>query len=211
MVIITYSEGEGKFQITETNLYVPVVTLSIQDNAKLLQQVKSGFKRTINWNKYESSVKTFTRNWYLNCLINPGFQGVNRLFVLSFENEDQRKSHSTYYLSKVEIKGYNVMIDGTNLIDQPINSMNKTYESIRKIAIGQGDDYKTSCLLDYTYFKENYKLIAIDLSKQQALDADPRGIQQINFTANLDREENTIIFLLLNKQKKLLWTFHREP
>ena len=85
--VITNSNGAGKFAITETKLYVPVVTLSTQDNAKLLQQLKSGFKRTINWNKYESSVKTFAQNRYLNYLINPSFQGVNRLFVLSFENE----------------------------------------------------------------------------------------------------------------------------
>ena len=104
--VITNSTGEGKFQITETNLYVPVVTLSTQDNAKLLQQLKSGFKRTINWNKYESSPKTYAQNH----LINPNFQGVNRLFVLSFENENDRTSHSTYYLPKVEIKGCNVMI-----------------------------------------------------------------------------------------------------
>ena len=77
--------------------------------------------------------------------------------------------------------------------------MIKTYENIGKIATGQGDDYTTGCLLDYSYFKDHYKMIAIDLSKQQALDADPRAIQQINFTANLDREENTTIFLLLNK------------
>ena len=109
---ITNSEGEVKLLITETKLYVPVVTLSTQDNAKLLQQLKSGFKRTINWNKYESSPKTYAQNRYLNHLINPSFQGVNRLFVLSFENKDQRKSHSTYYLRKVEIKDYNVMIDG---------------------------------------------------------------------------------------------------
>ena len=185
--VINNSEGEGKFQITETNLYVPVATLSTQDNAKLLEQLKSGFKRTIKQNKYESSIKTFARNRYLNYLINPSFQGVNRLFVLSFENEDQRKSHSSYYLPKVEIKNYNVMIDGRNLFDQPINSMTKTYENIRGIAAGQGDDYTTGCLLDYSYFKENYKLIAIDLSKQQALDADPTTIQRINFTANLDR------------------------
>ena len=185
--VITNSKGEGKFQITETNLYVPVATLSTQDNAKLLEQLKSGFKRTIKQNKYESSIKTFARNRYLNYLINPSFQGVNRLFVLSFENEDQRKSHSSYYLPKVEIKNYNVMIDGSNLFDQPINSMTKTYENIRGIAAGQGDDYTTGCLLDYSYFKENYKLIAIDLSKQQALDADPTTIQRINFTANLDR------------------------
>ena len=69
------------------------------------------------------------------------------------------------------------MIDGRNFFDQPINSMNKTYKSIRRIATGQGDDYTTGCLLNYTYFKENYKIIAIDLSKQQALDTDPRAIQ----------------------------------
>ena len=90
--VITNSTGEAKFVITETKLYVPVVTLSTQDNVKLLQQLKSGFKRTINWNKYESSVKTFVQNRYLYYLINPSFQGVNRPFVLSFENEDDRTS-----------------------------------------------------------------------------------------------------------------------
>ena len=84
--VITNSEGEGKFKIIETKLYVPVVTLSTQDNAKLLQQLKSGFIRIINWNKYESSPKTYAENRYLNHLINPNFLGVNRLFVLSFEN-----------------------------------------------------------------------------------------------------------------------------
>ena len=102
--VITNSTGEGKFAITETKLYVPVVTLSTQDNAKLLQQLKSGLKRTIYWNQYESSVKIFAQNRYLNHLINPSFQGVNRFFVLSFENENDRISHSNYYLPKVEIK-----------------------------------------------------------------------------------------------------------
>ena len=148
--IITNFEGEGKFPVTETKLYVPVVTLSTQDNAKLLQQLKSGFKRTINWNKYESSPKTYAQNRYLNHLINPSFQGVNRLFVLSFENEDERKSHSTDYLPKVEIKDCNVIIDGRNSFDQPINSITKTYKNIRKIAAGQGDDCTTGCLLDYS-------------------------------------------------------------
>ena len=134
--VITNSTGEGKFQTTETNLYVPVVNLWTQDNGKLLQQLKSGFKITINWNKYESSVKIFTQNRYLNYLINPIFQGVNRIFVLSFENENDRTSRSTCYLPKVEIKDYNVMTDGRNFFDQPINSMNKTYKNIRKIATG---------------------------------------------------------------------------
>ena len=117
--VISSATGETKFAITETKLYVPVVTLSTQDNAKLLQQLKSGFKRTINWNKYESNIKTFAQNRYLNHLINPSFQGVNRLFVLSFENENVRTSHSTYYLPKVEINDYNVMIDDKNVFDQP--------------------------------------------------------------------------------------------
>ena len=163
--VITNSTGEGKIKISEAKLFIPTVTLSTEDNVKLLQQLKSCFKRIINWNKCESSVKTFAQNKYLNYLINPSFQGVSRLFVLSFKDEDDRISHSTYYLPKVELKDYTVMIEGRKFFDQPINNMNKTNENIRKIATGKGDDYTTGCLLDYRYFKDNYKIIAIDLSK----------------------------------------------
>ena len=200
--VISSATGETTFAIDETKLYVPVVSLSTEDKVKLLKQLKSKFKRKINWNKYESSIKTFAQNRYLNHLINPSFQKVNRLFVLSFENEDDRTSRSMYYLPKREIKDYNVMIDGRNFFDQPINGMSKTYENIRKITTGKGDDYTTGCLLDYPYFKENYNMIAIDLSKQQALDADPRKIQQINFTANLDRAGNTAMFFIIEQEKK---------
>ena len=103
------------------------------------------------------------------------------------------------------MKDYNVMIDGRNFFDQPINSMNKTYKSIRRIATGQGDDYTTGCLLDYSYFKENYKLIAIVLSKQHALGADPRAIQQINFTSNLDRNERATIFFITEQAKETVF------
>ena len=109
--------------------------------------------------------------------------------MLAFEhdnNNDWRRSNKRYYIPNVEIKDYNVMIDGKNFFDQPVRNDKVTYENIRKIAIGQGDDYTTGCLLDYTYFKKCYKMIAIDVSRQQALDADPRAIQQINFIANLD-------------------------
>ena len=99
------------------------------------------------------------------------------------------------------------MIDGRNVLDQPINNMNKTYENIRKVATGKGDDYTTGCLLDYCYFKENYKMIAVDLSKQQALDADPRAIQQINFTANLDRGGNTAMFFIIEQAKETALDF----
>ena len=94
--------------------------------------------------------------------------------------------YTGFYLPKVKITNSNVKIDGRNFFDQSINDDIRTYENIRKIATSQGDDYTNGCLLDYSYFKENYKIIAKDLSKQQALLADPRAIQQINFTVNLD-------------------------
>ena len=88
-----------------------------------------------------------------------------------------------------------------------MNNNFKTYENIRKIATSLGDDYTTGCLLDYSYFKDHYKMIAIDLSKQQALDADPRAIQQINFTANLDREGNTTMFFIIEEAKEIVLDF----
>ena len=93
------------------------------------------------------------------------------------------------------------MIDGKIFFGQAINNMTKTYEDIRKITTGQGDDYTTGCLLDYTYLKNYYKMIAVDLSKQQALDADPKAIQQINFAANLDRDGNTRFYFILAEAK----------
>ena len=187
------------FAITNTKLYVPVVTLSTKDNAKLLEQINSGFKRVINWNKYLSKPELLAQNPNLNHLVEPSFQGVNRLFVLAFENDAQRTSSKGYYLPNVEIKNYNVMINGENVFEQPIKDNKVTYENI---ATGRGHDYTTGCLLDYAYFKDSYKMIAVDLSKQQALDADPRAIQQINFTANLDRAGNTRIYFILEEAKE---------
>ena len=108
-------------------------------------------------------------------MVAPNFQGVNRLFVLAFENDAQRTSHSDYYLPNVELKDYNAMIDGKYFFDQPLKYNKKTYENIRKIATGQGDDYTTGCLLDYPYFKDSNKIVAVDLRKQQTLDADPKA------------------------------------
>ena len=99
------------------------------------------------------------------------------------------------------------MIDVRNFFDQPINSMNKTYKNIRRITTDKGDDYTTGCLLDYSYFNENYKLIAIDLTKQHALDVDPRAIQQINFTANLDRAGNTTMSFIIEQADETVLDF----
>ena len=131
--------------ITDTKLYVPVVTLSTQENTKFLQQLKLGFKRVIKWNKYLSKPELLAQNPNLNHLIEPSFQGVNWLFVLAFENDDHRTSDERYYLPTVEIKDYNIMINGENFFDQPIKNNKVTYENIRKIATGQGDDYTTGC------------------------------------------------------------------
>ena len=115
--------------------------------------------------------------------------------------------HPELIIFQKKVKDYNVMIDGKTFFDQPINSMTKTYENIRKIATGQGYDYTIGCLLDYTYFKDHYKMIAIDLSKQQSLDADPRAIKQINFTANLERARNTTVFFIIEKAKETISDF----
>ena len=98
-------------------------------------------------------------------MVEPSAQGVNRLFVLTFENDAQRTSSKGYYLPSEEIKNYNVMINGENFFDQPIKYSKVTYEKIRKVATGKGDDYTTGCLLDYPYFRDSYKMIAVDLSR----------------------------------------------
>ena len=99
------------------------------------------------------------------------------------------------------------MIYGKNFFDQPVKNDKITYENVRKIATGQGDDYATGCLLDYIYFKNYYKMIGVDLSKQQALDADPKAIEQINFTANLDRAGNTRFYFSLEEAKETVFKF----
>ena len=131
---------------------------------------------------------------YLDSLFDLIFQGLSRLFVLSFEN------HTKYYIPTIEIKYYNVMIYD-QLLKNQLKIIEKTYDNFQKIAICQGDDYTIVCLLNL--FNKYYKMITIDLCKQQAADSDPKAIQQINFTGNLARDlnANTICFSLLKKQK----------
>ena len=119
------------FIINETKLhYVPVIFLSTQDNAKSLQQLKSGLKRTIDWNKYLSKLVLLAQIPNLNHLDEPNFQGVNKLFVLAFENDAQKTSNKRHYIPNVEIKNYNVMIDGKKNFNQPIKNNKITYENI---------------------------------------------------------------------------------
>ena len=150
-------------------MYVPVVTLSTEINKTLLEQLKTGFKRTIQWNKYRSEMTNQTKNNNLNYLIDPTFTKVNRLFVLSSENENDRTSFSKYYVPNVQMKDFNVLIDGKLFFDIPIK--NKTAGN----------------LLDYEYFSKYYRLIKIDLSKQIELE-NPDLKQHINFIGRLERK-----------------------
>ena len=116
------------------------------------------------------------------------------------------KNNKKYFLSRGEINNYNILIDGRKFYDQPINDIIKQYNEVRKVSTRYGDDYATGCLLDYTYFKDNSRLIAVDLSKQKALDADLRAIQQILFQAVVEGEGNTKIrlYTILEKSKETM-------
>ena len=149
-------------------MYVPVVTLSTENDNKLLEQLKKVFKRTLKWNKYRSEMSNQTKYNNLNYLIDPTFANVNRLFVLSFENENDRTSFSKYYVPKVEIKEFNVLIDGKQFFEIPVKSKEKAYEAI--IEMSKNYNYATGNILDYEYFKDHYQLIAIDLSEQTELE-----------------------------------------
>ena len=138
MLLLIYRPGT--FSISDTTLYVPVVTLSTQDNAQLLQRLKSGFKRVISWSKYLSKPQSLRQNANLNHLVEPSFQRINRLFHLAFKNDTQRTSHSRHFLPNVWLNKYNVTIDGKNFFDQPIKDNKVVYENIRKVVTCQGDD-----------------------------------------------------------------------
>ena len=140
-----------------------------------------------------------------------------RLFVLAYNNtagnnQVSVNSYKKYFLLRVKIENYNIEIDGRNFYDEPINDSIKQYDEIRKISTEQGDDYTTGCLLDFTYFENNYRLIASDLSKQNTLDADSRAIQQIIFTGKIKvtvADTRVIIFYILEKLKETILEFSK--
>ena len=186
-------------------MYVPVVTLSAKNDNKLLEQLKTGFKRTIKWNKYRSEMSNQTEKNILNYFIVPTFTNVNRLFVLTFENEDDRTSFSKYYLPKVEIKDFNLLTDGKPFFEIPVKNKEEAYEAI--IEMTKNNNYTTGNLLDYEYFKDHYKLIAIDLSKQIELE-NPDLKQQINFIGRLE-ENNATMFFIIEKKEETTFEFSK--
>ena len=153
------------FKITDAKLYVPVVTLFIEDNAKLSKLLSEGFKRPIYWNEYKvtpNKIIEITANndiKYIRELLDSSCQGVNRLFVLAYDNAAINNQVSVdsckkYFLPRIKINNCNIEIDGRNFYDQPINDSIKQYDEIRKISTGKGDDYTTGCLLDFDYFQK---------------------------------------------------------
>ena len=182
--------------INNCKLYMPVITLSKNDEIKLLTNLKSGFTREIEWNKYKSQMSTEEENSNLNILINPTFTNVNKLFVLAYQTADDRESFSQFYLPKVMVKDFNVIIDKLAFFDLPIKTEEEAYEKI--IDISRNNKYTTGNLLDYDYFKKYYKLIAIDLTNQQVLQENEDLIQQINFIGRLTEAAN--VFIIMEKK-----------
>ena len=133
-------------------MYLPLVTLSAQDDNKLLEQLKTGFKRTIKWNKYRSEMSNQNKTDNLNYLADPTFFKVNRLFVLPFENENDRTSYFKYYTPTIEITDFNVLIDGKSFFDVPVKNKEEAYEEI--IEMSRNNDYTTGNLLDYDNFQK---------------------------------------------------------
>ena len=181
--VMSNVNGATKSKTTKTKLYVPIITLSSKDNLKLIKLSEEGFNRSVYWNEYQTKIKTkdLDNNNFTRLSLDSSFQGVKRLFVLAFKNTDdnankvEKNKHGKYFLPRVNITSYNVLIDGRNFYD--FNDLVKQNHKIAtniatKIATGQGDDYTIGCLLDYQYFKDHFKLIAIDLSKHKELDSD---------------------------------------
>ena len=183
--------------INDCELYVPVVTLSKDDEIKLLTNLKFRFTREIIWNKYRPQMTTEAINNNLNILIDPTFTNVNRLFILAYRQDNNDiQSFSRFYLPNVMVKDYNVIIDKLAFLDLPIKTEEDAYEKI--IDISRNNEYTTDNLLDYDYFKKYYKLIAIDLSKQQVLQENEDLIQQINFIGRLEQAAN--VFIITEKK-----------
>ena len=189
--------------ITDCKLYIPIVTLSKDDEIKLLTNLKSGFTREIEWNKYRSQMSAEAINNNLNILIDPTFTNVNRLIVLAYQTADDRRSFSQFHLPRVMVKDYNVIIDKLAFFDLPITTEEEAYEKI--IDISKNNEYTTGNLLDYDYFKKYYKLIAIDLSKQQVLQENEDLIQQINFIGRLEEAAN--VFIIIEKKERTILEF----
>ena len=209
--VLSTDAGAAVFIINDTKMYVPVVSLSKEDNKDFIEQQNKGFQRSIYWNEYKT--KEINENADANVFkyinLDPSFQGVNRLFVMAYNRangQPTRNGQQKYYLPRIDLEKYNVIIDGTNFYDNPIESDIEKYRELKKVMIGKEEDYTTGSLLDFNYF-DKHKLVAVDLSKQKELDADPRAIQQIEFKYMLGT--NSTIYWVLEKSKETIVEFYK--
>ena len=210
--VLSADAGDAVFIINDTKIYVPVVTLSKEDNKDFIEQQNKGFQRSVYWNEYKT--KEINENADVNVFkyinLDPSFQGVNRLFVMTFNRangQPTRNGQQKYYLPRIDLEKYNVIIDGRNFYENPIESDIEKYTELKNVMIGKGEDYTTGSLLDFNYFDKHYKLVAVDLSKQKELDADPRAIQQIEFKYMLGT--NSTIYWVLEKSKETILEFYK--
>ena len=210
--VFSNQAGNAVFIINDTKMYVPVVTLSKEDNKDFIEQQNKGFQRSIYWNEYKTKKinENPDANMFKYINLDPSFQGVNKLFVMTYNRangQPTRNGQQKYYLPRIDLEKYNVIIDGRNLYDNLIESDIEKYRELKKVMIGKGEDYTTGSLLDFNYFDKLYKLVAVDLSKQKELDADPRAIQQIEFKYMLGT--NSTIYWVLEKSKETILEFYK--
>ena len=205
--VLSTVAGEVVFIINDTKLDVPK-----EDNKDFIEQQNKAFQRSIYWNEYKTKELTedADANVFKYINLDPSFQGVNRLFVMAYNRVDgqpTRNGQRKHYLPRIGLNKYNVIIDGRNLYDNPIENDIEKYRELKKVMIGKGEDYTTGSLLDYNYLDKHYKLVAVDLSKQKEFDADPRAIQQIEFKYML--RTNSTIYWVLEKSKETILEFSK--
>ena len=210
--VLSTDADNAVFIINETKMYVPVVTLSKEDNKDFIEQQNKGFQRSIYWNAYKTKgeTKNANANEFKYISLDPSFQGVNRLSVMEYNRangQPTRNGKQKYYLRRIDLEKYNAIIDGRNFYDNPIESDIEKYKELIKVMIAKEEDYTTGSSLDYDYFKKHYKLVAVVLSKQKELDADPRAIQQIEFKYML--QTNSTIYWVLEKSKETILEFYK--
>ena len=210
--VLSTDNGNAVFIINDTKMYVPVVTLSKEDNKDFIEQQNKGFQRSIYWNEYKT--KQINENADANVVkyinLDPSFQGVNRLFVMAYNRangQPTRNGQQKYYLPRIDLEKYNVIFDGRNFYDNPIES---DIEKYRELKISK--DWKRRRLyyrifVGFYYFDKHYKLVAVDLSKQKELDVDTRAIQQIEFKYMLGT--NSTIYWILEKSKETILEFYK--
>ena len=172
--VLSTGGGDAVFIINDTKLFVPVVTLSKEDNKDFIGQQNKKFQRSIYWNEYKTKEinEDVDANVFKYINLDPSFQGVNRLFVMAYNRangQPTRNGQRKYYLPRINLEKYNVIIDGRNFYDNPIESDIKKYRELKKVMIGKGEDNTTGSLFDLNYFNKHYELVAVDLLKTKRI------------------------------------------